>query len=249
MRGKLAGALAAAAAFLGTAGTAHAGYAHFEVSGGLGGDLIARFNAAPGELPNLRFQVADGGQSVIFEDLANPITVGPPPFAIDRGGVGSGTPMQPENPQPCELITAHKARCIGGEESVRLIQIDTGLMPAKVRDLSGSLERPLDLYTGPLNDDVELLHQAAVVMDDLGGKNVVRLASNGGWVYDLNNYVYLGPGASTVDVRNGVGWDYVRCLIDTINNQAQPPGTLELPLDQIFADANDVIEGCGNVQQ
>jgi hypothetical protein len=249
MRGKLAGGLAAAAAFLAMTGTAHAGYAYMEM---LGNDFNAIFYAGPGEAPDLTFQVADGGTSLVFEDRANPINVGRPP--VDELDLNDGDLTYPEDREPCELISTHKARCIGPSDFfVWRVAIHAGDLPARVRDLDDPGQgRAIDIYTGPLGDDIEINHQQQISLHDEGGNNTVRFGTTCAFCWIWDSSVFLGPGVSTVDVRNST-LDHVSCIGVNAGQAVPHPIGRQVPavgsLDEVFVDGFDTWDGCGNVQE
>jgi hypothetical protein len=236
VRGRLFGALLAATLFTALTGTAHAGYAYMET---YSNDFDPIFYAGPGESPDLQFQVTDDLTSVVFEDRRNPITVGRPP--VDEHDLHDGDTRYPEDREPCELLSRHKARCTGPPGfTVWRIKIETGDLPAEIRDVAGG-SRAVDVFTGPLNDDITIDHQAAVFLDDAGGANRIRVGDGGGWMTDYDNVVSVGPGASEIDVRNG-SFDLISCLrVPGLN----PGVVLTNPLDTVLADANDEVHGCG----
>jgi hypothetical protein len=238
MRGKLTAPLAMAAVFMALTGTAHAGYAYSDSSG-----EEPIFYAGPGEAPDLRFQVAADLDSVVFEDLRNPINVGPPP--VDEHDLRDGDRTYPEAAVPCESISTHKARCSaqpGG--TLWRIMIEAGELGATVRDLAGG-QRAIDVFSGPLRDDIAIEHQTAVFVEDAGGPNLIRVGDGSGWMTDYDNIVEVGPGASEIDLRNG-SRDRISCL--QVAGIANLGSVLTNPLDRLVADADDVVQGCGNAE-
>lgn len=199
------------------------------------------FVAGPGESPDLKMQVLDNGGTVIFEDHANPLSTAIPPDDESTDYI------------ECTPITPHKARCEGvmpgfgfpfmtvqmGPSPFSSRQSPGGLS-SRIRDLRGDPgTNVLLLETGVLSDDIKLRHQHQVWMTDLGGPNRIVL---GGMSAQLSS-VTLGPGASTVDVRNGVK-DRVDCL-KGLASFAAPPGIgTANQLDTVVADPNDEIRDC-----
>jgi hypothetical protein len=231
----------ATAAFMGITGTAHAGYAYTDP---LVNNFNAYFYAGPGEAPDLSFQVLDGGTGVVFEDRTNPMRVGPPP--VDEFDLNDGDLTYPEEREPCELISEHKALCTdpNGFDLWRMY-INSGDLPAKVHDVAGD-QRWVDIVSGPLNDEIVIEHQIAAFLVDGGGANRIRVGDGSGLMSDYDNYVTVGPGASEIDVRNG-SVDRISCF--SYPGLATPGSMLANPLDTVFADPNDSVSGCGTVER
>lgn len=233
MRGKTFGALLGATVFTALTGTAHAGYAHV-VPAEFGDEEFATFDAQPHEAANLRFQVTDGGRTVTFEDLANPITPGTPPTA-DRS-------------VPCEIVSERKARCTAGTFFTR-ITLNTGLREAEIRDVAGDGALPVDVNSGPLRDVIDLDHQEVARVRDDGGPNEIGLGAACVGCAPHEQLVEVGPGASTIDVRNG-DIDYVFCVSAhrVLSGLNFAPGSLYPGeynvVDSVLADPQDHIDGC-----
>jgi len=236
MRRRLVGALLACTIVGVAPSAAQAGYAHYEIRNGTIGNVIPRFNAGPGEKPDLRIQVVDIN-TVVFEDLANPITPGPPPVAVNaNASLLTGELPLYANAQPCEPISTHAARCTAGPgEPLREIEVDTGLLAAKVRDVPGGAHRPIRVFSGRLSDDIELLSHEAAQVQDAGGNNRIRLGAGTGGLWEPTNSISVGPGNSVINVRNGTLRDEVDCLLGA------PLG------GHAFVDPGDVVSGCKNV--
>jgi hypothetical protein len=241
---RLLGAFGAVALSMVSVGTAHAGYAHFEVRPGTIGDVITRFNAGPGEKPDVSVQFVDF-TTMLIEDRANPISAGAPPTGVD-GNIdpNSGQPrLLYENAQPCEVISTHVARCMAPPGLIlREMEIDTGELAAQVHDLPGGVDRPIAISSGPLPDHIELLHHEAAVVRDAGGNNRIRLGAGSGGLWEPTNSISVGPGSNVVNVRNGVGGDRVTCLASL--NLGDPLPVVNSPFDHVFADPGDDIRGC-----
>ncbi|HYH59855.1 MAG TPA: hypothetical protein VD790_11660 [Thermoleophilaceae bacterium] len=224
---------------------AHAGYAHYEVRSGTIGDVIPRFNAGPGEKPDVSVQFVDF-TTVLIEDRANPMVAGPPPTGLD-GNVDPTSGEQRllyENAQPCDVISTHVARCTAPAGLIlREMEIDTGLLAARIRDVPGGVERPIHIFSGPLSDDIELHHFETTRVSDLGGNNRIRVGTPSGGFYEPTVFVAVGPGNSVINVRNGSGGDLVDCM-------SVRTASFGLPAigGHVFADVGDVVQGCKNVQ-
>jgi len=228
--------LMAVVAFTALPATAHAGYAHYEIQNGTIGNVIPRFDAGPGEKPDLRVQVVDI-DTVVIEDLANPITAGPPPGGLNTNAslVDGESPLY-ANAHPCEVISTHAARCTAGPgEPLREIEIDTGALAAKVRDVPGGAHRPIRVFSGRFNDNIELLYHEAADVRDAGGNNTIHLGAGTGGLWEPTNSVSVGPGNSVINVRNGTWHDKVTCLLGA------PLG------GHAFVDPLDDVSGCKNV--
>ena len=222
MRSVLIATVAMLAGFAAFGGTAQAGFVYQWGADGIGN---VAFDSRPLERPDVRVTVSDGGAAVTFEDLRNPITPGLPPAADTR-----------PNARPCEIVSAHVARCTPPFAVSPYHEVYLGLAsggPARVRDLPGSGHLHYWVNTGPLGDVIALDHGRTYDVEDEGGPNEISVASQHG------ADVRLGPGRSAVDVQNGV-FDSVKCL------KAAPAlgiGALNF-LDAITADPGDSVVDC-----